>query len=175
MPMGSSFNKQAVRPTELGSVELGGGGVGLRTRRTKSSSVVCNRPLPASFWMSEKEGLVRGVPRQNVGRQGRRPAEGDVTHCRVARRFRLLFGHHVKNAQRNRRTAILQRRHRHPTSQVQAVYRQGGVESVREEFPQPLHSRGRTVLAPSGPTRRQGQGSRPWADPAVAVGLTTGC
>ena len=33
---------------------------------------------------------------------------------------------------------------------------------VREEFPQALRRRGRTVLAPSGPTRRQEQGSWRW-------------
>ena len=56
MRMGSSFNKQAAHPTELGSVDIVGGGVGLRTSRTKSSLVVCNLPLSASSWMSEREG-----------------------------------------------------------------------------------------------------------------------
>ena len=54
--MGSSFNKRAARPTELGSADVVSGGVGLRTSRTMSLSVVCNRPLPASSWMSEREG-----------------------------------------------------------------------------------------------------------------------
>ena len=55
MRIGSSFNKQAARPT--GRCESGGGcGVCWRTRRRVPSSVVCNRPLPASSWISEKEG-----------------------------------------------------------------------------------------------------------------------
>ena len=53
--------KQAARPTELGSEDVVSGGVMLRTSRTMSSSVVCNRPLPASSWMSEREGPVRRV------------------------------------------------------------------------------------------------------------------
>ena len=56
MRMGSSFNRQAARPTELGSSDVVDGGVGLRTSRTMSSLVVCNRPLSASFWTSEREG-----------------------------------------------------------------------------------------------------------------------
>ena len=55
MRTGSSFNKQATRPTELGA--SGGGGGGLRTSKAMSSSVVRNRTLPASSWMSEREGL----------------------------------------------------------------------------------------------------------------------
>ena len=58
---------------------------------------------------------------------------------------------------------------------MQAVCRQEGAEAVREGFPQDLHGRGRTVLAPSGPTRRQERGSRRWADPAAAVRLEAGC
>ena len=34
---------------------------------------------------------MRGVARPNVGWQGRRQAEGDVTHCGVARRLSLLL------------------------------------------------------------------------------------
>ena len=56
MRIGSSFNKQAARPTELGLSDFVGGGVGLRTSKTMSSSVVCNCPIPASSWMSEREG-----------------------------------------------------------------------------------------------------------------------
>ena len=56
MRMGLSFNKQAERPTEQCSADVVTGCIGLRTSRTMSSSVVCNRPLPASSWMSEKEG-----------------------------------------------------------------------------------------------------------------------
>ena len=55
MRTGSSINKQAAHPTELGESGVGVGG-GLRTSKTTSWSVVCNRPLPASSWMSEKEG-----------------------------------------------------------------------------------------------------------------------
>ena len=40
----------------LGLSDLDGGGVGLRTNRTMSTSVVCNQPLPASSWMSERKG-----------------------------------------------------------------------------------------------------------------------
>ena len=56
MRSGSSISKQAARPTELGLSDLVVGSVGLRTSRTMSSSVVCRRPLPASSWMSEREG-----------------------------------------------------------------------------------------------------------------------
>ena len=55
MPTGSSFSKQAARPTELGLSDLVGGSVGLRTNTTMSASVVCGRPLPVSSWMSERE------------------------------------------------------------------------------------------------------------------------
>ena len=55
MRIGLSFNKQAACVTELGATGVGGG-VGLRTSRTTSSSVVCNHPLPARSWMSEREG-----------------------------------------------------------------------------------------------------------------------
>ena len=58
MRIGSSFNKQAARPIELGASGGGGGGE-LRTSRTMSSSLVCNRLLPASSWMSEREGRWR--------------------------------------------------------------------------------------------------------------------
>ena len=75
MRMGSSFNKQAARPTELGSADVVGGGVGLRTSRTMSSSVVCDRPLPASSWMSENEGrLCEGYhDKKSGGRVDGRP------------------------------------------------------------------------------------------------------
>ena len=43
-----------------------------------------------------------------------------------------------------------------------------------EEVPQALRGKGRTVLAPSEPTRLQEEGSRPWAEPAAAVGLAAG-
>ena len=56
MRIGSSFNKQAARPTALGSSNVVGGGVGLRTSRTMSSPVVCSRHIPASSWMSDREG-----------------------------------------------------------------------------------------------------------------------
>ena len=56
MRIGSSFNKQAARRTELGASGVGGD-VELRTSRTMLSSVVCNRHLPASSWMSEREGI----------------------------------------------------------------------------------------------------------------------
>ena len=56
MRTGSSFSKQAARPTELGLSDPVGGGVGSRTSRAMSSSVVCSRPLRASSWMSEREG-----------------------------------------------------------------------------------------------------------------------
>ena len=56
MRTGSSFSKQAARPTEFGLSELVGGSVGLRMSRTMSSSVVCSQPLPASSWTSEREG-----------------------------------------------------------------------------------------------------------------------
>ena len=58
MRTGSSFSKQAAHPTEMGLSDLDGGGVGLRMSGTMSSSVVYNRPLPASSWMSEREGRV---------------------------------------------------------------------------------------------------------------------
>ena len=62
MRIGSSLNNQAARPTELGSSDVFGGGVGSRTSRNMSSSVVCNRPLPASSWMSEgKDACTRGI------------------------------------------------------------------------------------------------------------------
>ena len=74
MRTGSSFNKQAARPTELGASGVGGG-VGLRTSRTRSSSVVCNRHLPASSWMSENEGrLCEGYhDKKSGGRVDGRP------------------------------------------------------------------------------------------------------
>ena len=57
-----------------------------------SSSVVCSRPLPASSWTSEREGtLVRGVACQEIGWQGRRPADRTVTYRGVARRLCVLF------------------------------------------------------------------------------------
>ena len=56
MQTGFSFSKQATRPTEWGLADLVGDSVGLRTSRTLSSSVVCSRPLPASYWTSEREG-----------------------------------------------------------------------------------------------------------------------
>ena len=56
MRTGSSFSRQAVRPTELGLSDLVGGVAGLRTSRTMASSVACSRPLPASSWMYEREG-----------------------------------------------------------------------------------------------------------------------
>ena len=34
---------------------------------------------------------MRKLARQKVDLQGRRPADGDATHCRVARRLSLLF------------------------------------------------------------------------------------
>ena len=55
MRIGSWFNKQAARPTELGASN-GGGGVELRTSSTMLPLAVCNRPLPAGSWMSEREG-----------------------------------------------------------------------------------------------------------------------
>ena len=51
---GSSFSKQAARRIELGSSDVGGG-VGLGTSRRTSPSVGCNRALPLSSWMSERE------------------------------------------------------------------------------------------------------------------------
>ena len=54
MRTGLSFSKQAACPIELGLSDLVGGGVGLRTSRTMSSSVVSNRPLPAISWVSER-------------------------------------------------------------------------------------------------------------------------
>ena len=48
MRIRSSFNKQEARPTELGSSDVVGSGVEIRTCRTMSSSVVCNRPIPSS-------------------------------------------------------------------------------------------------------------------------------
>ena len=73
--MGSSFNKQAARPTEQGSSDVFGGGVGWRTSKTMSSSVVCNRPLPASSWMSEMTGrLCEGYhDKTSAGRADGRP------------------------------------------------------------------------------------------------------
>ena len=56
MRKGSSFNKQAARSTYLRSSEVVCGGVGLRTCRPMSSSVVRNSPLPANSWMSGREG-----------------------------------------------------------------------------------------------------------------------
>ena len=56
MRTGSSFSKQAARPTEFGLSDLVGGSVGFRTSRTMSSSVVCSRPLPASSRISEGAG-----------------------------------------------------------------------------------------------------------------------
>ena len=68
MRTGSSFSKQAARPTELVFPELVGGGVGLRTSRTMSSSVVCSGPLRASSWMSERERrLCEGWHAENSG------------------------------------------------------------------------------------------------------------
>ena len=91
MRIGLSFNKQAACVTELGATGVGGG-VGLRTSRTTSSSVVCKRLLPASSLMSERGGtLVRRVAQLNVRWQGRRLADGDVTHYGVARRLSLRF------------------------------------------------------------------------------------
>ena len=55
MRIGLSFNKQAARPTELGASGIGGG-VGLRTSNTISSSVVCRLPIFTSSWVSEREG-----------------------------------------------------------------------------------------------------------------------
>ena len=55
MRTGSSFSKQAARPTELGLSYLVGGSVVLLTSRTMSSSIVYSRPLPASSLMSERE------------------------------------------------------------------------------------------------------------------------
>ena len=55
MRIGSSFNKQAARPTGRCESE-GGCGVSWRTSRTVPSSVMCSRPLPASSWISEREG-----------------------------------------------------------------------------------------------------------------------
>ena len=63
---------------------------------------------------------------------------------------------HENNARRNRRTAILQRHHRHPSSQVQAVCRQGGVESVRERSSHSLC----TVAVGRYWHRRDGRGGR---------------
>ena len=75
MRIGSSFNKQEARPTELGSSDVVGGGVRLRTSKTMSSSVVCDRPLPASSWMSENEGrLCEGYhDKKSGGRVDGRP------------------------------------------------------------------------------------------------------
>ena len=92
MRTGSSFSKQAARPTELGLSDLVGGSVGLRTSRTTSSSVVCSRPLSASSSMSEREGrFAGGGARQKIGRQDRWPADRDVTHHGVARRLSVLL------------------------------------------------------------------------------------
>ena len=72
MQTGSSFSKQASRPTELGLPDLVSGSVGLRTSRTMSSSVVCNRPLPASYWMSERDGrLCEGSTSKSRAAAGR--------------------------------------------------------------------------------------------------------
>ena len=56
MGTGSLFSKQAARTTEFGLPELVGGSIMLRTSRTMSSSIECNRPLSGSSWMSEREG-----------------------------------------------------------------------------------------------------------------------
>ena len=55
MRIGLLFKKQTAHPTELGASDVGGG-VGILTSSAMSSSVLCNRPLPASFWMSDREG-----------------------------------------------------------------------------------------------------------------------
>ena len=91
MRTGSSFSKQAARPTDLGLSDLVGGSVGLWTSRMTSPSVACSRPLYASYWISERDTSVRGVARQKIGRQDRWPVDRDVTHHDVARRLGVLL------------------------------------------------------------------------------------
>ena len=84
--IGSSFNNQVARPTALGASGVDGG-VELRMSRIVSSSVVCHRPLPASSWMSEREGRwcqgrrgSRGFcgARADLGGYGKNRTESDI-------------------------------------------------------------------------------------------------
>ena len=93
MRTGSLFSMQAAHPRELGLSDLVGGGVGLRTSRT-----IYRRPLyavdfylPAPGCLRGRDVCARGLARQTVGRQGRRPADRDVTHRGVARRLSVLL------------------------------------------------------------------------------------
>ena len=120
---------------------------------------------------------MRRVARQKDGWQGRRPADGGVTHCGVAHQLSLRFLLPIGMGIMRGGSSELQF-----SSVTKDIHLGRCRRCVAKRGRKPQESSHRLCAVaigrywhPSGPTRRQEQGSRRWADPTAAGELAAGC